>query len=66
MKYVKRADIFDRIEIKGVSNCFITLKNHKGNFFNQSITRLINPEKTKSGELVSRYWRKSTYAYAKN
>ena len=48
---MKRADIFDRIEIKGVSNCFITLKNHKGNFVNQSTTRLINPAKNKTGRI---------------
>ena len=29
IKYTKRAAIFDRIEINGTSNCFVTLKDHK-------------------------------------
>ena len=29
IKYAKRTDIFDRIEISGTSNCFRTLKGHK-------------------------------------
>ena len=45
MKYTKRADVFDRIEINGTINCFITLKDHKENFVNHPTTRLINPAK---------------------
>ena len=41
-KYGKRADIRERIEINGKSNCFITLKDHKENFVNEI------PLKTKS------------------
>ena len=49
MKYAKRADIFDRIEINGTINCFITLKDHKENFVNHPTTRLINPAKNEIG-----------------
>ena len=56
MKYAKRADIFDRIEINGTINCFITLTDHKENF----TTRLTNPAKSES-ELANRYWIKSTF-----
>ena len=45
MKYAKRANIFDRIEINGTINCFTTLKDHKENFVNHPTTRLINPAK---------------------
>ena len=53
MKYGKRADIFDRIEINSTNNCFITLKDHKENFVNHPITRLINPPKMKLEELAN-------------
>ena len=65
MKYAKRADIFDRIEINGTINCFITLTDHKENFVNHSTTRLINPAKSEL-ELANRYWIKSTFAYSRN
>ena len=45
IKYAKQDDIFDRIEINGTSNCFITLKDHKENFVNHPTMRLINPAK---------------------
>ena len=51
IKYTKRADIFDRIEINGTSNCFITLKDHKENFVNHPTTRLINPAKNEIGRI---------------
>ena len=51
MKYGKRADIFDRIEINSTNNCFITLKDHKENFVNHPITRLINPAKNEIGRI---------------
>ena len=38
INYAKRADMFGGIEINGTSNCFITLKDHKENFFNHPIT----------------------------
>ena len=49
IKYEKRADIFDRIEIKSTSNCFITLKDHKENFVNHPTTSIINPAKNEIG-----------------
>ena len=51
IKYAKRADIFDRIEINGTSNCFMTLKDHKENFVNHSTTGLINPAKNEIGTI---------------
>ena len=51
IKYVKRADIFDRIEINGTSNCFTTLKDHKENFVIHPTTRLINPAKNEIGRI---------------
>ena len=46
---MKRADIFDRIEINGTSNCFITLEDHRENFVNHPTTRLMNPAKNEIG-----------------
>ena len=51
IKYAKRGDIFDRIEINGTSNSFITLKNHKENFVIHPTTRLINPTKNEIGRI---------------
>ena len=47
IKYAKKADTFNRIEINCTRNCFITLKDHKENFVNHPTTRLINPSKNK-------------------
>ena len=44
IRYTKRADLFDIIEISGTNNCFITLRDHKGNFVSHPIARL-NPAK---------------------
>ena len=51
IKYEKRADIFDRIEINGASNCFITFKDQRENFVNHPKTRLIDPAKNKIGRI---------------
>ena len=51
IKYAKGADIFDRMEINGTSNCFITLKDHKENFVNHPTTRLINPAQNEIGRI---------------
>ena len=51
IKYAKRAYIFDRIEINGTSNHFVTLKDHKENFVNHPTTRLINSAKNKIGRI---------------
>ena len=36
-----------RVEVNGTGNCFITFKDRKTNFFNDSITRLVNPARNK-------------------
>ena len=36
-----------RVEVNGTGNCFITFKDRKTNFINDSITRLVNPAKNK-------------------
>ena len=51
IKYATQADIFDRIEINGTSNCFITLKDHNENFVNHPTTRLINSAKKEIGRI---------------
>ena len=51
IKYAKRGDIFDIIEINGTNNCFITLKDHKENFVKHPTTRLINPAKNEIGRI---------------
>ena len=38
-------EILDRIDMNSKNTCFITLKNHKENFLNNSTVRLINPAK---------------------
>ena len=45
IKYAKDANILDKAEVNGAANCFVTLKDHKDNFFNHPTTRLINPAK---------------------
>ena len=39
------------MEVNSTSNCFITLKDHKGNFMNKPTVRLINPAKNEIGEI---------------
>ena len=39
------------MDIKGESNCFITLKDHKENFQKNPSMRLINPAKIELGRL---------------
>ena len=51
IKFAKRGDIFDRIEIGSTNNCFITLKDLKENFVNHPTTRLINPAKNEIGTI---------------
>ena len=66
MKYTKRADIFDRIDINGTSNCVITLKDHNKNFVKHPTTCLINPAKNKIGRIRKSILDISTFAYARN
>ena len=51
IEYAKRADIFDRMEISGTSNCFITLKDQKENFVKHPTRRLLNPAKNEIGRI---------------
>ena len=39
------------MKINGESNCFITLKDHKENFQNNPLVRLINPARNELGRL---------------
>ena len=39
-RFAKDANILDRIEVNGVNDCFITLKDHKENVNNKPSTRL--------------------------
>ena len=47
----KEANIQDKVEMNGTSNCFITLKDHKVNFLNHPTARLINPAKNEIGRI---------------
>ena len=39
------------MEINGTGNCFLTLKDHKENFFNNPSARLPNPAKNEIGRI---------------
>ena len=43
--------ILDRMDINSKNTCFITLKDHKENFFNNLAVRLINLAKNKLGRI---------------
>ena len=45
---LKDKEVLRRMDIKGESNCFITLKDHKENFQNNPSLRLINPAKNEN------------------
>ena len=49
--FQKKVNILEKIEIKGTGNSFITLKDHKENFINHLMTRLINPSKNEIGRI---------------
>ena len=51
IKHAEEATVSNRNEVNGTGNCFITLKYHKTNFINHSITRLINPAKSEIGRI---------------
>ena len=48
-KLMKDKDIFKSMLTNGKNKCFITLKDHKPNFKNNSKVRLINPVKNEIG-----------------
>ena len=52
-KLAEELDIADRIEVMTKTNAFITLKDHKPNFQNQTKCRLINPAKSELGKVSS-------------
>ena len=48
-KQVLRSNkVLKRMQTNGENNCFISLKDHKENFQNNSTARLINPEKKRA------------------
>ena len=52
IKYTKEANILDKVQVKGTTNCFVTLKDHKVNFLNNPTTRLINPAKNEISRIT--------------
>ena len=48
---LKHNEILNRVEINGEKNCFFTLKDHKDNFANNPLVRLINPAKNELGKI---------------
>ena len=55
-KFAKSLDLDERMECYSDQSAFITLKDHKANFKNNTKCRLINPSKSKVG-LVSKHYR---------
>ena len=51
VKFAKKKDVHERMEINGTGESFITLKDHKENFRNDPKTRLINPAKNEIGRI---------------
>ena len=54
-KFAKSLDLDERMECYSDQSAFITLKDHKANFKNNTKCRLINPSKSKVG-LVSKHY----------
>ena len=50
MKFPKEVKIVDKVNVNGITNCFITMKYQKANFLNHPITTLVNTAKMKSEE----------------
>ena len=50
-KILKNREVLNRLEINGEKNSFITLKDHRENFNNNSTVRLINPAKNELGRI---------------
>ena len=48
---LKNNEILDRVEINGENNYFFTLKDHKDNFVNNPLVRLINSAKNELGRI---------------
>ena len=45
VKKANKKNSLDRVEVSGKEECFVTLKDHKPNFENNAMARLINPAK---------------------
>ena len=43
--------IVHKVDVNGMNNCFVTLKDYKDNFQNNPTTRLINPAKNELGRI---------------
>ena len=54
-KFAKSLDLDERMECYSNQSAFITLKDNKANFKNNTKCRLINPSKSEVG-LVSKYY----------
>ena len=52
IKFIKKANILDKVKVNGNANYFISLKDHMVNFLKHPTTRLINPAKKKISEQV--------------
>ena len=50
-KTANKKNIFDRIQINGKEECFMTLKDHKPNFDNNATVTLISPAKNEIGSI---------------
>ena len=48
---LKNKEVIKRMFVNGKRNCFITLKDHKPNFQNNAIVRLLNPAKNELGPI---------------
>ena len=48
---LKNNEILSRVEINGENNCFLTIKDYKDNFANNSQVRLVNPAKHELGRI---------------
>ena len=48
---LKNKEVIKRMFVNGKQNCFITLKDHKPNFQNNSTVRLLNPAKNELGRI---------------
>ena len=48
-------DLDNRIDVTAKNNAFVTLKDHKPNFNNKPVCRLINPSKSEIGIISKKY-----------
>lgn len=48
---VEQLEIAERVEITAQKQCYVTIKDHKANFANNTKCRLINPTKSNTGKI---------------